>query len=149
MSSPCEASSPLAFRMASGISEFLNSFKFYDIKWGSDFWHLVSSWKKQKNQQFLLNIFNEIQVRTGTVWSFTMNRNCSYMPTLPSFPQSVTWTIHLDNVTVLIAVFRIRIHLIRIRIQGFDDQKLKKNFTDEKKIFGSETTIYVPIPRPP
>jgi hypothetical protein len=51
------------------------------------------------------------------------------------------------------AVFRIRIHLIRIqkfrlntdpdpiRIQGFDDQNLKK-FTSEKRFFGSKIAIY-------
>jgi len=50
-------------------------------------------------------------------------------------------------------VFRIRIHLIRIqkfrlntdpdpiRIQGFDDQNLKK-FTSEKRFFGSKIAIY-------
>ncbi len=33
-------------------------------------------------------------------------------------------------------MFRIRIHLIRIRIQGFDDQNLKKKFpADKKKLF--------------
>jgi len=42
---------------------------------------------------------------------------------------------------------RIRIHFVRIRIQGFDDQKLKK-FTAEKKLiffFGFKTTIYLSL----
>ncbi len=58
---------------------------------------------------------------------------------------------------MFLAGLRIRIHLIRIRIQhfrlntpliwiqSFDDQKWKKKFTSEKKIFGSKTTNYLSL----
>jgi hypothetical protein len=35
--------------------------------------------------------------------------------------------------------------LILIRIQGFDDQKLGKIYSRQKKILGSKTTIYLSL----
>jgi hypothetical protein len=46
------------------------------------------------------------------------------------------------------AVFRIRIHLMRIRIQGSDDQKFKKIYSMKKEKFWIKNSN-LPIPRPP
>jgi hypothetical protein len=59
---------------------------------------------------------------------------------------SRTWGLHLGK--GLKTGLRIRIHFIRIRIPGFNDQKLKK--LQLKKFFFFFLKNYnLPIPRPP
>jgi hypothetical protein len=54
----------------------------------------------------------------------------------------VTW-----DLAVIWAGLRIRINFIRIRIQGFNEPKMKKKITAEKKnyFFLSKTTIYISL----
>jgi hypothetical protein len=52
---------------------------------------------------------------------------------------------HARRRMLFYAGLRTRIHFIRIRIQGFNDQKLKKNYSSNFFFFWSKTAIYLSL----